>query len=181
MRRSFSRPTPSSRIPLSPSQSAMSPSTASGLHTLRPTTSVPTLPVAAATSTRSRAARWHLRQQRGRLPRCSSPQTHPNFAVLRHVGALAPGGAHGLLRATMTPTGAVNRLWRCAVAGGTAGAAAYELFQCLCAQPPSRVGSPGDTYTICEPRIQTKVTRHVCCGVFWKSGRLHRESCLCAV
>ena len=48
----------------------------------------------------------------------------------------------------MTPTGAVNRLWRCAVAGGTAGAAAYELFQCLCAQPPSRVGSPGDTYTI---------------------------------
>jgi hypothetical protein len=73
------------------------------------------------------------------------------------------GRAHAVVRA--------GAAW---AANGAAGAAQCELFQCLCAQPPSRAGSPGGTYTMCESKIHTKVTRRVCCGLFWKYGRFMR-------
>ena len=80
-------------------------------------------------------------------------------------GTLAPywGRAHAVVRA--------GAAW---AANGAVGAAQCELFQCLCAQPPSRAGSPGGTYTMCESKIHTKVTRRVCCGLFWKYGRFTR-------
>ena len=115
-------------------------------------------PVAAATSTRSRAARLYLRQQRGRLPRCSSPQTHPNFAVLRHVGALTPGGTRGLLRPTPTHQGlhaGCGSCWRYVTGDGAVEAAPHELFRYSVRPVPLHAGSPGGECNICSSKTHT--------------------------
>lgn len=114
--------------------------------------------MAAATSTRSRAARLYLRQQRGRLPRCSSPQTHPNFAVLRHVGALTPGGARGLLRPPPTHQGlhaGCGSCWRYVTGDGAVEAAPHELFRYSVRPVPLHAGSPGGECNICSSKTHT--------------------------
>ena len=134
-------------------------------------------PVAAVATTRSRAAWWHLLLLQGGYRDAQRPKLTQTllccslgvpWQLVVHVDC--SGHPYSLLGACTC----CGQGWCCVTANGAAGAAQCELFQCLCAQPPSRAGSPGGTYTMCESKIHTKVTRRVCCGLFWKYGRFMR-------
>ena len=131
-------------------------------------------PVAAAAPTRSRAAWWHLLLLQGgyrdaQRPKLTQTLLCCSLGVPWHLVVHVDCSGHPCSQ--LGACTCCGQGWRCVTANGAAGAAQCELFQCLCAQPPSRAGSPGGTYTMCESKIHTKVTRRVCCGLFWKYGR----------
>ena len=134
-------------------------------------------PVAVAATTRSRAAWWHLLLLQGgyrdaQRPKLTQTLLCCSLGVPWHLVVHVDCSGHPCSQ--LGACTCCGQGWRCVTANGAAGAAQCELFQCLCAQPPSRAGSPGGTYTMCESKIHTKVTRRVCCGLFWKYGRFMR-------